>query len=329
MRIFALQNLKIMKIIGTGSATPHLVVTNNDLTKFLDTTDEWIRTRTGIQSRNILSTDTITELASKACLDCIKNAGVEAGEIDYLLCHTVVYDAIIPSLATIIQDTIGTDCPTLDLNAACTGFIYALDVADSLIKAGKAKKVLIVCAEEPSKFVDWNQRETCVLFGDGAGAVLVTEGGEDCKFHLKTQHTDALFCGANYGNSPFDKTEEKCPYMFMKGRDVFKLAVQNSKKDIENVLTQAQLSCKDVKYYLLHQANMRILEAIKGQLDLEESQLPHNIEHTGNTSSASIPLLLDEMNKSEQLSEGDVLVFSAFGAGFTSGACLIKWGKNI
>lgn len=316
-----------MKIIGTGSALPHLVVTNDDLSKFIETNDEWIRTRTGIQSRNILSTDTITELAIKACQDCICNAGIDVSEIDYILCHTIIYDAIIPSLATFIQDNIGTDCPTLDLNAACTGFIYALDVADSLIKSKKAKNVLIVCAEETSRFVDWTKRETCVLFGDGAGAVLVTEGGDDCKFRLKTQHTDALICGANYGNSPFNQKEDSDPYLYMKGRDVFKLAVLNSKKDIDCVLGLAGKEYDDVDYFLLHQANMRILEAIRGQLEQPEEKFPHNIEHTGNTSSASIPLLLDEMNKTKQLKDGDILVFSAFGAGFTSGACIIKWGK--
>ena len=316
-----------MKIIGTGSALPHLVVTNDDLSKFLDTNDEWIRTRTGIQSRNILSTDTITELAIKACHDCIKNAGISVSDVDYILCHTIIYDAIIPGLSTFIQDELGTDCPTLDLNAACTGFIYALDIADSLIKAKKAKNILIVCAEETSRFVDWTKRETCVLFGDGAGAVVVTEGGEDCKFRLKTQHTDALICGANYGNSPFNKVENSEPYLYMKGRDVFKLAVLNSIRDMEHVLKLAGKKFTDVTYFLLHQANMRILDAIRGQLALSEEKFPHNIEHTGNTSSASIPLLLDEMNKTEQLKEGDLLVLSAFGAGFTSGACYLKWGK--
>ena len=317
-----------MKIIGTGSALPHLVVTNDDLSKFLDTNDEWIRTRTGIQSRNILSTETITELAIKACLDCIKNAKIDVQDIDYILCHSVISDAIIPALSTFIHDAIGTDCPTLDLNGACTGFIYALDIADSLIKAQKAKNVLIVCAEEPSKFVDWTKRETCVLFGDGAGAVIVSEGGFDSKIHLKTKHTDALYCGANYGNSPFDKQEMKDPFLYMKGRDVFKLAVQSSKKDIDYVLEKAGMTYDDVNYFLLHQANMRIIDFIKEQFGLSCEKFPHNIEYTGNTSSASIPLLLDEMNKNEQLKDGDVLVFSAFGAGFTSGACLIKWGKN-
>ncbi|MCQ2208871.1 MAG: beta-ketoacyl-ACP synthase 3 [Paludibacteraceae bacterium] len=314
-----------MKIVATGSSVPKMELTNEMLSQMMDTNDEWIRTRTGIRSRRVLSSETITDLAIDAAKKCLGQSSLQPIDIDYILCHNIVNNVITPSLASIINKEIGTTCPTLDLNSACTGFIYALDVADSLLKAEKAHNVLIVCAEQMSHFIDWNKRETCVLFGDAAGAVIVENGGDDCYFHLSTHYTDALHCNSTYVSTPFHPSEALYPYLEMRGKDVFKLAILNSCNDIKNVINNAGLKPKDINYYLLHQANIRILEAIREELELPEQSVPHNIEKRGNTSSASIPLLMDELNRSHTFMNGDLLLLSAFGAGFTSGACLIKW----
>lgn len=314
-----------MKILGTGSAVPQMVVTNDDLSKMMDTSDEWIRTRTGIQSRRVLSSESITDLAVEAAKNSLENAGLKGSDIDYILCHNMVGDTITPSMAALINKEIEAGCPTIDLNAACTGFIYALDLAEGLIKAGKAKHVLIVCAEQLSYFIDWSRRETCVLFGDAAGAAVVGEGGEDCQIKLSTKYTDALYCKRSYPGTPFRKDQEVYPYLEMRGRDVFKLAVLNSADDIKTVVEKGGKNLEDISYYLLHQANVRILDAIRNEFNLEEDKFPHNIANHGNTSAASIPLLLDELNRKGTFKEGDYLVLSAFGAGFTSGACLIRW----
>lgn len=314
-----------MKIIATGSSVPQLELTNDMLSQMMDTSDEWIRTRTGIQSRRILSTESLTDLAIAAAKKCLDQSSLQGSDIDYILCHNIVSDIVTPSMASIINKEIGSCCPTVDLNSACTGFIYALDIADSLLKTGKARRILIVCAEEMSHFIDWDKRETCVLFGDAAGAVIVEDGGDETYFHLSTKYTDALNCNSKYASSPFRKREMPYHFLEMRGRDVFKLAILNSSNDIKKVLEKANIKPNDVDYYLLHQANIRILEAIRKELDLPEKSVPHNIEKRGNTSSASIPVLLDELNRSHTFKKGDLLAFSAFGAGFTSGACLIRW----
>ena len=314
-----------MKILGTGSAVPQLEVSNDMLSQMMDTNDEWIRTRTGIRSRRVLSSETLTDIAVLAAKRSIEQSGVAISDIDYILCHNIINNAIIPSLASIIARELNAKCPTLDLNSACTGFLYSLDMAEALIKCGKAKKILIVCAEQASHFVDWTKRETCVLFGDAAGSVVVGEGGEDYVVQLGTQWTDALYAPCSANKTPFQEIGSNEPYLYMRGRDVFKMAVLNSIADIRKVVEKSEFQMGDVKYFLLHQANIRILDVIKKDLQLSEESLPHNIEKYGNTSSASVPLLMDEMNREGKFKEGDVIVLSAFGAGFTSGAVLLKW----
>lgn len=315
-----------MKIIGTGSAIPKMEVTNEMLTGFLDTSDEWISTRTGIKSRRVLSTgEDITELSIQASLKALENAHICADDLDYIICHNVANDHKTPALACVIQGAINANCPCVDMNGACTGYIFALDFANSLMKAGRARNVLIVCAEQMSKLADWSRRESCILFGDGAGATIVSNEGEECEISLSTQYSDALYCYAETIDTPFDKQGKKYDKLTMKGKEVFKLAVQNSANDIMHVLEKAKMKADDVKYFVLHQANLRILDSIRSQMNQPEEKFPHNIEKRGNTSSASIPLLLDEMNQNNRIKSGDTLVFSAFGAGFSSGACLIKW----
>lgn len=314
-----------MKIIGTGSALPEKVVTNDMLSEMMDTSDEWIRTRTGIKTRRILSDETITDLAVKAAFSAIENAGLACSDIDYILCHNVTNDALTPSLASIINREVQANCPTLDLNSACTGFIYSLDLSDSLLRTGKAKNILIVCAEQVSHLVDWNQRETCVLFGDAAGAVVVTASDDDCFFKLSTQFTDALYCPTTWTETPFQKNTNESNFLVMRGREVFRMAVTNSINDIRYVFEKSGYQSDDVAYFLMHQANLRILEAIRNDINAPEEKMPVNLDRYGNTSSASIPLLIDELNRNGKLKRGDVLLLSAFGAGFTSGAGLMKW----
>ena len=317
-----------MKIIGTGAAHPKCAVSNQMLEQFLETTDEWITERTGIKERCVISSEKLEDLATEAANKALEDAGLTAADIDYIICSNVVNEYVTPALSCIIQGKLGATCPTLDINAACAGFIYALDMAEDKLKCKKAKNILIVCAEEPSRMVSWQNRSTCVLFGDGAGAAVVTEGDELKAIRLTTSSlTDVLYYQRRLEPTPYIDKEENFEPLVMKGREVFKHAVTNSCRDIRKLLMQTGLEASDIKYYVLHQANHRIIESIRGFLGVEEEKVPHNVERYGNISSAALPALLDELNRGGKLQKGDKLVFSAFGAGFTTGACVIEWAK--
>lgn len=317
-----------MRIIGTGRVHPSKVVTNHMLEEFLDTSDEWIKERTGISERRLISSEHLEDMASEASRLAIEDAGLKASDIDYIICSNVINEYITPGLSCIIQGNIGAKCACVDVNAACSGFIYALDMADDRIKSGKARNILVVAAEEPTRMVDWSDRATCVLFGDGAGAVVVTEGEGFLASRLTTvSKTSCLNYRRKLEPTPYIVKDETFGPMYMNGRDVFKTAVISSAKDIRCLLDESNLKPSDIKYYVLHQANMRIVEAIANYLQLDMSYFPHNVDRCGNTSSASIPLLLDELNREGKLQRGDKLLFSAFGAGFTTGACIIEWVK--
>ncbi len=317
-----------MKIIGTGRANPAVVVTNSMLEQFLDTSDEWIRERTGMAERRVISSEKLEDLATEASLKAIEDAGLTPADIDYIICSNVVNEYATPGLSCIVQGAIGATCACIDVNAACSGFIYALDMADDRLKSGKAKNILVLAAEEPSRMVDWKDRSICVLFGDGAGAVVVTEGEGMIGSRLTTvSKTDCLHYFRTLEPTPYITKEEEGKPMYMNGREVFKTAVLSSSRDIKTLLDEAGLKPEDIKYYVLHQANMRIIEAICNHLGLDMSYFPHNVDRYGNTSSASVPILLDELNREGKLQKGDKLVFSAFGAGFTTGACIIEWTK--
>jgi 3-oxoacyl-[acyl-carrier-protein] synthase-3 len=315
-----------MKIIGTGSALPSLTVTNEMLSEFLDTNHDWIYTRTGIAQRRIISDESLIELAVAACKKALENANLEAKDIDFLLCSNIVNSYVTPGLSCIIQGKLGASCPCVDLNSACSGFIYALDMADSYLSTGKVNNVLIICADEVSKIVDWHTRDTSILFGDGAGALVVTQGKNLKSMHLSTiSVVEPLYYQRKLEYNPYNKTEEYKP-LVMNGKDVYKMAVNLSIQDINVVMQAAQVTTEEVSYYLLHQANVRIMETIRDYLGEKEEKFPKNIHKYGNTCSASIPILLDEMNKGGRLKDGDLLVMSAFGAGFSSGACVVEWG---
>lgn len=317
-----------MKIIGTGSAHPMRTVTNDDLAQFMDTSDAWIRERTGICSRQVITDEHLENLATEAARNALVDAGIEAKELDYIICSNVINEYVTPSLASIVEGKIGAFCPCVDLNAACTGFIYAIDYAEALLQAGRATYILVMAAEEPTRMVNWNDRSTCVLFGDGAGAMVVTKG--DGLKAIKVSSKSNLEV-LNYKRilepTPFIAKEEEHKPLYMAGQEVFKTAVTSSLRDLLDVLSDAGLSKDDINYYILHQANFRINDFIRQRFDVDAERFPVNMHKYGNSSSASVPMLLDELNRSGKLKNGDLLAFSAFGAGFTSGACIVEWNK--
>jgi len=315
-----------MKILGTGSALPSLSVTNEMLSTFLDTNDEWISTRTGIKERRIISDETLLELAVTACINAIENAQITAQDLDFIICSNVVNNFVTPALSCIIQGKIEAKCPCIDLNGACTGFIFALDMAEAYIATGRAKNILIICAEEPSKIVDWQTRDASILFGDGAGAVVVSAGNNLKSIRLTTTcSVEPLYYRRQLEHNPYNQETTNYQPLVMCGKDVYKLAVSSATSDIRKVLDDAQLHQENIDYYLLHQANLRIIDTIREYLHESAEKFQLNVQKYGNTSSASIPILLDEMNREQKLNRGDLLVLSAFGAGFTSGACVLEW----
>ena len=315
-------------ILGTGSSLPGVVVTNDDLAKIVDTSDEWITARTGIRKRRVLGSRTLLELAEEAARQALGRAGLPAEQLDYILCTTVRGDYATPSLAGLVGGAIGANCPAMDLNAACAGFLYALDTADALFQRGRARRILIVSAEAMSRLTDWTDRATCVLFGDGAGAAVVSAGGsgELLAMRLRSQpNREILWAGAPRGGCPFGpQPEEPSPYLHMNGQEVYKFAVRTVTEDAEQLLEETGLTAGQVDWFLLHQANRRILDAARGRLGQPEEKFPMILEETGNMSSACIPVLLDTMAQRGCLKEGQVLFLSAFGAGLVSGSCLLR-----
>jgi len=317
-----------MKIIGTGSALPEKVVTNDMLAGFLETSDSWITTRTGIQTRRLLSKETLGELAMTAASMALESSGVAPENIDYLICSNVANSYVTPSMSSIILGPLGCKCPCTDLNGACAGFIYALDIADAFISTGRAKNILIVAAEEPSRFCNWHERETSVLFADGAGAVVVTDGEGFKDFRVTADtHTDVLYYKRAMEPTPYDRVEEKTTPLVMQGREVFKLAVRACIKDVDVILEKNGMTGADIDMYLLHQANLRIIDSIREHLEQPKEKFPTNLQKYGNTSSASIPILMDEMSRAGLLKDGMTLLLSAFGGGFVTGASILKWSE--
>ena len=315
-----------MRISGTGSVLPRKVVTNDMLSQFLDTSDEWIRTRTGVLSRHVISDEKLEDMAAEAAEKALEDAGMTAEDMDFIICSNVVNEYVTPQLSCIIQGGIGASCPCIDINCACAGFMYALEVAESFYKAGRVKNVLIVCAEEPTRMADWSDRRTCVLFGDGAGAVVLTPGDNIKSIKLSAASaTDKLWQQRTLQPTPYITKEETDSPLQMKGQDVFKFAVKAAAGDINRVLEETGTDASQVDHYLLHQANIRIINAIQHYLEQPQEKFPANIADHGNSSSACCPILLDECNRSGRFKRGDIIAMSAFGAGFVSGAVLLEW----
>ncbi len=315
-----------MRILGTGSFLPKKIVTNAMLSEFLDTSDEWIVTRTGIHSRHVISDESLEDMGTQAALRALQDAGLQASDIDYFVCSNVVSNWVTPSMSCIIAGRIGLQCPCIDINCACPGFIFALDIVENRYKAGNRGKALIVCVESPTRMCDWTDRSTCVLFGDGAGAVVLGEGDNILGVRLNSQPDPTkLWERRPMESTPYFTGDDSQKSLQMRGREVFKFAVGASTTEVEALLSDLSLTKDDVSYYMIHQANLRIIDAIKRFLGEDDSKFPTNIADHGNSSSASCPILLDECNKRGLFKEGDLLVFSAFGAGLLSGAAALRW----
>lgn len=314
-----------LKIIGTGRAVPKKIVSNDELSKFVDTNDEWISTRTGIRSRHVCTDESMTDLCEKAAKGAIVKASLKCDEIDYIICTTISGDYVTPSLACTVAQRLGINCPAFDINAACSGFIYALNVADGFLSINKAKNILIISAEMMSKHVDWNDRATCVLFGDGAGACVATQGNALKYINLTARgDVEILNLPSGSGNSPFSDKKE-LGYLNMKGQDVFKFAVSMIDSQTKTALKDLNISADEIDYFVLHQANKRIIDFARTKLKQPEEKFPINIERYGNISSASIPIMLDEMIEEGKIEKGTKLLFSAFGGGLTTGTCVMIW----
>lgn len=314
------------KVLGTGSFVPPRVVTNDELSTFLDTSDEWIVQRIGVKQRHVCTTETAADLAYEAALRALENGNTKPEELDMIICATVSGEDTCPSVACMVQNKLGATCPAMDINAACSAFIYMLDTAAGFFARGRAKKMLVIGAERMSRILDWEDKATCVIFGDGAGALLLGEGENYLASKLFAKGGDNVIKIPNtMGKSPFYENEQVKPYVYMQGQETFKFAVNAMCKDLKEVIEQAGLTQGDVTYVVPHQANVRIIDAAKSRLDIPADRYCVNIDKYGNTSAASIPLVMDEINRAGKLKPGDILALTAFGGGLTSAACILKW----
>ena len=317
------------RIIGTGSYVPEQIVTNGDLAKIVETSDEWIRSRTGIGARRIATADSTSHMAACAAQEALKQSGVKPEEIDLILLGTSSPDYCFPNGACEVQGMIGAvNAACYDISAACTGFVFALNTAHAFISSGLSKTALVVGSDVLSKLTDWTDRNTCVLFGDGAGAVVVkadSTGILGMNMHSDGTKGGVLTCGSRTNGNFLMGKKPELGYMTMDGQEVFKFAVKKVPECIRQVLDDSGVAAEQVKYFVIHQANYRIIESIAKRLKVSVDRFPVNMEHYGNTSGASVPLLLDEINRKGMLEAGDKIVFSGFGAGLTWGATLLEW----
>lgn len=317
------------RIIGTGSALPALLVSNRELEKIVDTTDEWIRSRTGIESRHIAVEETTTSMAIKAAKKALQDAKASPEELDLIIVGTISPDHYFPSTACEIQNALGAvNATAFDISAACAGFLFGLGIVDAYMKADTVRNALVVGAETLSKMMDWNDRSTCVLFGDGAGAAVVRS--DESGIMSMVQGSDgargnALTCEGRRVNNPYKKNDTSLDYTKMNGQEVYKFAVKTVPKSIEEALLKADVKADDVKYFLLHQANLRIIEAVAKRLGQSIEKFPTNLQECGNISAGSVPVLLDHVNREGMLQKGDTIVLAGFGAGLTWGATVLIW----
>ncbi|MCK5834497.1 MAG: ketoacyl-ACP synthase III [Lentisphaeria bacterium] len=330
-------SFKGMKITGTGSYLPPNRVTNDDLAKIVDTNDEWIRTRTGIEARHIADKSTPTsEIAAGAARKAIEAAGITPDDLDLIIVATIAPDQVFPNTACHVQRIIGANPNAMcfSLEAACTGFVYALETATAMIRSGYHKTALVIGAEKMSSLVDWDDRATCVLFGDGAGAAILqaTDDVNDCaligsSMHANGNYGEILEIPAGGSRMPItpELLAAKMDCVKMEGQQVFKLAVTSMVKACKKVLNDAGITVDELTWLVPHQANMRIISAVGKGLGIETSKVFINVDKYANTSSATVPIALDEIVRGNLVQRGDYMLCVAFGGGLTWGASLIKW----
>ena len=304
------------KIIGTGGYLPKKIVTNKDLESTIDTTDEWIVERTGIKQRHIAEeNETTSSMAVQASIDALSSANIQPKDIDLIIVATTTPDQIFPSTAWIVQNKLKIKAPAFDIQAACTGFVYALSIADNYIKAGLNKNILVIGAEKYSNLLDWNDRSTCVLFGDGAGAVILSAQPEpgiiSSHIHADGKYNDLLSVENNH--------------IKMKGNEVFKVAVNTLSKLVDETLSINNMTKSDVDWLVPHQANLRIIKAAAKKLSMSLDQVVVTVDKHANTSAASIPLALNEAVKDGRIKSDQVILLEAFGSGFTWGSVLLRY----
>ena len=304
------------KIIGTGGYLPKKIITNKDLESTVDTTDQWIFERTGIKQRHIAEeNETTSSMAVQASIDALSSANIQSEDIDLIIVATTTPDQIFPSTACIVQNKLKIKAPAFDIQAACTGFVYALSIADNYIKAGLNKNILVIGAEKYSNLLDWNDRSTCVLFGDGAGAVILSAQSEpgiiSTHIHADGKYNDLLSVENNH--------------IKMKGNEVFKVAVNTLSKLVDETLSINNMTKSDVDWLVPHQANLRIIKAAAKKLSMSLDQVVVTVDKHANTSAASIPLALNEAVKDGRIKSDQVILLEAFGSGFTWGSVLLRY----
>ena len=320
-----------VKIKGTGSAVPKKCVTNDDLSMLMDTSDEWIRSRTGIESRHLAVEETTTSLATEAAKRALADAGIDADELELIIAATVTPDRFLPNLACEVQREIGAGhAVAFDINAACSGFLFGLGTAAMYLKCGIYKNALVIGAETLSKIMDWNDRSTCVLFGDGAGAAVVSAEQEKGGILSMVQGSDGargmvLNCDNRPVNNPYVKNDTALAYVSMDGQEVYKFAVRTVPESIEAAVEKAGLAIEDIDLFVLHQANYRIIESVARRLHQPMEKFPTNLQEFGNISAASVPILLDNVKNRGMIRTGSRIVLAGFGAGLTWGAMVLEW----
>jgi 3-oxoacyl-[acyl-carrier-protein] synthase-3 len=312
---------KFARIIGTGSYLPPKVVTNTDLEQTLDTSDEWITTRTGIKQRHIAENESTVFMAKIAANNALEMANIDASELDLIILATTTPDKIFPASATMLQHAIGASCPAFDLQAVCAGFIFALTTAESYIKAGNYNKVLVVGSESMSKIINWQDRNTAVLFGDGAGAVVLSADDNTGILHSQIFSDGKYLSSLQTTNNQINESG----YIEMAGNEVFKIAVNNLSSLAENTLKECNLTSDDIDFMVPHQANIRIIRAVAKKIKLPMDKVVITVDKHGNTSAASIPLALDIAVRDGRIKQGHKLLFEGIGGGFSWGSILVEF----
>jgi 3-oxoacyl-[acyl-carrier-protein] synthase-3 len=314
------------RIVSTGKYLPARILTNADLEKMVETTDEWIRTRTGIEQRHIAADDEATsDLAYHAGRIAMQDAGLKPSDIDMVLVGTTTPDLIFPNVGCLVQEKLGiAGCPAFSLEAACSGFVYGLVVADQFIRGGQVKRALVIGAETMSRIIDWKDRETCVLFGDGAGAVIL-EAADEPGIIYSTLGADGRYRELLYASSGVSLRQREGAALRMKGNEVFKVAVKTLENLVDDVVEKNHLEKGQIDWLIPHQANIRIISATAKRLRMPMDRVILTVREHGNTSAASVPMALDTAVRDGRIKRGDLLLLEAFGGGFTWGASLIRY----
>lgn len=318
-----------MKIIGTGSYLPDKIVSNDDLAKVVDTNDEWIFERTGIRERRLTTGMENSELAIEAAKRALIDSGINTKEIDLIIVATATSDYVTPSIACIVQGALEIpNAIAFDVNAACSGFVFALHTAYCYMLAGGIRNALIIGSETLSKITDYEDRGTCILFGDAAGAVVV-KADKDSLYHCEIgtdgEKAQVIHCKQLPLTNMLVKRKVKQDYLHMDGHEVYKFVLRVIPKLIKNTVEEVDLKIEDISFFILHQANLRINEAVAKKLGQSMEKFPHNLHKTGNTSAASVPVLLDELNKQGKLKEGEKIVLCSFGGGLSWASAILEW----